>query len=431
MNKKLQKYIIPNVLAMLGMSCYILADTFFISKAQGNLGIAALNLALPVYGLLFAIGSMIGVGSSIRYALSKATGNHDAKDYFPNAIEWDVIISLVFVALGVLCPHTVLRIMGADAKVLAVGTGYIRIVLISSPLFILNYVFTAFVRNDGAPNIAMGATLFSSLFNIVFDYVLMFPMDMGMNGAALATGLSPAVSILICMIHFFSKKNTVTFRFIVPSGKKLLHACQLGTAAFVGEIASGITTMVFNFILLGLTGNIAVAAYGVIANVALVGTSIFNGVSQGLQPLASEAHGISDHKAKRDILRDSLIIGLILSSILVIGINVFAGPLIQVFNSDNSEQMAKIAISGMHIYFVGYILASVNIIRAGYFSAVDRGMDSSIIAISRGIVAIVIFAFILSKIFGITGVWMAYPAAELFTLLLSLAECNLLKLHTS
>ena len=318
--KKLRKFIFLNVFAMMGMSCYILADTFFISVANGTLGIAALNLTLPVYGLLFAIGSLIGIGSATRYSLCKMTDNETSRLYFSNA------------------------------DILSIGTEYLQIAMLFSPFFIANYTFTAFVRNDNAPNIAMAATIFSSLFNIVFDYVFMFPMHMGMRGAALATGVSPIISIGICMIHYLSKKNTIVFKWHLPSFKLLASAASLGVVAFVGEIANSITTLVFNFILLALSGNNAVAAYGVIANIALVGTAIFNGVSQGLQPLASTSYGHGDKEDVKKILRQSLVIAVILSIVLVSAVWVFAQGLVGIFNSAQSAELAKFAVPGLRIY---------------------------------------------------------------------------------
>lgn len=337
--KRLYQYIAPNILAMVGISCYILADTFFIATAQGTNGITALNLALPIYGIIFAIGSMIGTGSAIRYALAKATDQQEAKKYFSNALIWDVIVSVIFIAAGLFFPGQVMRVMGADTVIESIGIPYTRIVLCFTPFFMMNYAFTAFVRNDNAPHIAMAATLLSSLFNIVFDYVFMFPLGMGMTGAALATAVSPIVSILICMVHYLSPKSSVSFHFMVPSVKMLISSCSLGVVAFVGEIASAVTTMVFNFVLLGLDGNTAVAAY---------------------------------------------------------------------------------AVPGIRIYFAGFFAAAINIIFAGFLSATDHAKESSIVAISRGIVAIIAFALILPKFLGITGVWLAFPAAEVLTLFVAL-----------
>ena len=420
MEKQLRRYLLPNILAMIGTSCYILADTFFISLSQGPNGITALNLVLPLYGLIFALGSMIGIGSATRYALGKGSNAPDYHLYFSNSIIWTLLVGAVFVALGVAVPDGVLRLMGADDTISRVGHNYIRIVLCFAPLFMLNFTCTAFVRNDGAPRIAMAATLLSGLFNILFDYLLMFPLGLGMTGAALATGFSPVVSMSICLLHYLSPRNTIRLTPTLPSLRRLLSACQLGVVAFVGGMSSGVTTMVFNFILLHLAGNAAVAAYGIVANIALVGVALFNGISQGLQPLASACHGSGDTQGQSRIYRHSMFIGLCVSAVVVAVVVTFAGTLVAVFNSQHSAQLADYAIPGLRLYFLGFLFAGANIVKSGFYSATGRGRESSILALCRGVVAIVAFAFLLSHLFGITGVWLAFPAAELFTLLLGL-----------
>ena len=175
MLKQFIKYVSQNMLGMLGMSCYILADTYFISKAVGSDGITALNLVLPIYNLIFAIGAMIGVGSAIRFVVERNQKKKDAESYFFHALLCSTLISIVFIA---------------------VGKSYTRIFMLFTPFFMWNYICNAFVRNDGGPSIAMSATLFSSLFNIVFDYILMFPLGLSMAGAALATAFSPLRGIL-------------------------------------------------------------------------------------------------------------------------------------------------------------------------------------------------------------------------------------------
>lgn len=420
MEKQLRRYLLPNILAMIGTSCYILADTFFISLSQGPNGITALNLVLPLYGLIFALGSMIGIGSATRYALGKGSNAPDYHLYFSNSIIWTLLVGAVFVALGVAVPDGVLRLMGADETILQVGHNYIRIVLCFAPLFMLNFTCTAFVRNDGAPRIAMAATLLSGLFNILFDYLLMFPLGLGMTGAALATGFSPVVCMSICLLHYLSPRNTIRLTPTLPSLRRLLSACQLGVVAFVGEMSSGVTTMVFNFILLHLAGNAAVAAYGIVANIALVGVALFNGISQGLQPLASACHGSGDIQGKSRIYRHSMFIGLCVSAVVAAVVVTFAGSLVAVFNSQHSAQLADYATPGLRLYFLGFLFAGANIVKSGFYSATGRGRESSILALCRGVVAIVAFAFLLSHLLGITGVWLAFPAAELFTLLLGL-----------
>ena len=353
--KQLRKYIIPNVLAMAGTSCYVLADTFFISASAGANGITALNLVLPVYGLISALGAMLGVGSATRYTLRKSLGSPDADDYFSNSILCTLLISLFFVAAGILCPGQILRLLGADQVILNQGLDYIRIILCFTPFFMLNYTFTAFVRNDGAPKLAMAATLSSGLFNILFDYILMFPLGLGMTGAALATAISPIVSMSICLVH----------------------------------------------------------------NLALVGTALLNGVSQGLQPLASSVHGSGETQAEHRICRHALQIGVGIALVLVLAVLCAADQLVAIFNSEGSAALAAYAQPGIRLYFLGFPLAAVNIIQTGCLSATGQGKVSSLLSLSRGVVAIVVFAFLLSALWGITGVWLAFPASELFTLLLA------------
>ena len=289
MLKKFVKYVSQNMLGMVGMSVYILADTYFISVAVGTDGITALNLVLPVYNMIFAIGAMMGVGSAIRLVIERNQEHPNADGYFFHALSWALIVGLLFILVGIFFPDKLIALLGGDAEIVAVGKNYTRIFMSFAPFFMWNYICNAFVRNDGNPSIAMAATLFSSLFNIVFDYVLMFPLGLSMEGAALATALSPVVGILICCIHFRSEKCTVKFKPMPPSLRKILFCCQFGVSSFVGEISSGVITVVFNMIILGLAGNTGVAAYGVVANTSLVAVALFNGIAQGSQPLVSEA----------------------------------------------------------------------------------------------------------------------------------------------
>ena len=395
LTKQFFKYVSQNIFGLLGTSCYILADTYFISQAAGTDGVTLLNLCLPIYNFIFAIGSMIGLGAATRYAILRAQGEERAAQrYFSNAVFCACLLAVPFVLVGIFCPGTLLRLMGGDAGIVALGIPYARIFLLFTPFFMCNYIVSAFVRNDGAPSLAMVATLSGSLFNVVFDYIFMFPMGLGLAGAALATAVPPMLSIAICSRHFFQKDNTVQFVRQLPSAKLLGQSCQLGISGFVGEMSSGVTTTVFNFLLLGLAGNVAVAAYGVVANFALVATAIFNGVAQGAQPLVSRCYGHSDRAGARKLL--------ILGSCTALAL------------------AARFALNGMRLFFVGYFFAGFNIVAAGYLSATNRPLEASVTSICRGVAAIVVCSLVMSALFGMNGVWAAFPASELLTALLTL-----------
>ena len=420
LTKQFVKYVSQNIFGLLGTSCYILADTYFIAQAAGTDGVTLLNLCLPIYNFIFAIGSMIGLGAATRYAILRAQGDEKAQRYFSNAIFCACILAVPFVLAGIFCPDGLLRLMGGDAGIVALGENYARIFLLFTPFFMCNYVVASFVRNDGDPSLAMVATLSGSLFNVVFDYIFIFPMGLGLPGAALATAISPMLSIAICSTHFLKQSNTVAFVRKAPSLRLLAQSCQLGISGFVGELSSGVTTTVFNFLLLRLAGNVAVAAYGVVANFALVATAIFNGVAQGAQPLVSQCYGRNEMAGAKKLLLLGCGTALGLAAVLYGVVFGFTDSLVALFNSENSALMAEFAHSGMRLYFVGYFFAGCNIVAAGYLGAVDRPTEASITSLCRGMAAIVVCSLVLSALFGMTGVWAAFPASEAVTFALTL-----------
>ena len=419
LTKQLFKYVSQNIFGLLGTSCYILADTYFIAQAAGTDGVTLLNLCLPIYNLIFAFGSMIGLGAATRYAILRAQGDARAQRYFSNAIFSVCILAVPFMLVGIFRPDGLLRLMGGDADIVALGMNYARIFLMFTPFFMCNYVVASFVRNDGDPSLAMVATLSGSLFNVVFDYIFIFPMGLGLPGAALATAISPILSIAVCSAHFIKKSNTITFVRKAPSVRLLAQSCQLGISGFVGELSSGVTTTVFNFLLLRLAGNVAVAAYGVVANFALVATAIFNGVAQGAQPLVSQCYGKNEMAGARKLLLLGCGTALGLAALLYGVVFGYTDALTALFNSENSALMAEFAHSGMRIYFVGYFFAGCNIVAAGYLGAVNRPAEASITSLCRGMVAIVVCSLVLSALFGMNGVWAAFPVSEAITLALT------------
>ena len=420
LTKQFFKYVSQNIFGLLGTSCYILADTYFIAQAAGTDGVTLLNLCLPIYNLIFAFGSMIGLGAATRYAILRAQGDARAQRYFSNAIFSVCILAVPFMLVGIFRPDGLLRLMGGDADIVALGMNYARIFLMFTPFFMCNYVVASFVRNDGDPSLAMVATLSGSLFNVVFDYIFIFPMGLGLPGAALATAISPILSIAVCSAHFIKKSNTITFVRKAPSVRLLAQSCQLGISGFVGELSSGVTTTVFNFLLLRLAGNVAVAAYGVVANFALVATAIFNGVAQGAQPLVSQCYGKNEMAGARKLLLLGCGTALGLAALLYGVVFGYTDALTALFNSENSALMAEFAHSGMRIYFVGYFFAGCNIVAAGYLGAVNRPAEASITSLCRGMVAIVVCSLVLSALFGMNGVWAAFPASEAMTVALTL-----------
>lgn len=414
-SRQFARYVSQNIAGMLGVSCYIIVDTFFISLAAGTDGITVLNLALPVFSVIFALGAMIGTGSATRFAILRAQGDRRAEEYFANAVLWSLILGAFFQAAGALIPDRIIALMGGDEGIVSLGVPYNRIFLLFAPFFMLNHVVSAFVRNDNAPALAMVGTVTGSLCNILFDYLFMFPLGMGLAGAALATAASPVISILICATHFGRKGNTIRFVRRRPSLRLLAQSAQLGVPALIGELSSGVTTTVFNFLILGLAGNVGVAAYGVVANFAIIATAIFNGISQGAQPLVSTQYGRGDREAAGRLLKLGIKTALGAALLICAVVYAFTDPLVELFNSEHSAEMSRYAYTGMRLYFPGFFFAGVNVAGSGFLSATERPRAAFTVSILRGVAAIIVCSLALSHFFGFTGIWLSFGAAEALT----------------
>lgn len=295
--REFAKYVSANVIAMIGISCYILADTFFISLNLGDTGLAALNFSSPSFSLVFSLGMLFGVGGATKFAIHKGAKDTDkGNKVFTHTVIVVGVISLIFVLIGAFLNGQVASLLGATGDTYELSKTYVQIILCFAPFFMYSNVFQNFVRNDGGPRLAMIATLSGNLFNIVFDYILIFPAKLGMLGAALATGFSPIVSILILSLFFIRKKNTFKLTKTKFSFRTVGDIARLGLASFIAELAFGVVLLIFNKLFDSIGGTVAVAAYGIIVNVYYVTNAIFNGISSGTQPMISFSYGESDHK---------------------------------------------------------------------------------------------------------------------------------------
>lgn len=413
------RYTTLSVLGTLGVSCYILADTFFVSKGLGTNGLAALNLAIPVYNFIHGTGLMLGMGGATRFSVCKSQGKEREGDrVYSHTVYFGALFSLVFVLLGIGFSNQLALLLGADSSILQMTDTYLRWLLLFAPAFIMNDVFLCFVRNDESPQLSMIAMLIGSFANIILDYVFIFPMQMGMFGAIFATGLSPVISMTMMASHWLKKKNTFHFTKNEVSASIVKQVFSLGFPSLIAQISSGIVMITFNAIILKLEGNTGVAAYGVIANLSLVVVAIYTGIAQGVQPLMSNFYGKGDSKRIRTMLRYAMGTMLIVSCVLYVFLFVFAQPVASVFNSENNQELQKMAVTGLKWYFTSVAFVGYNIILAIYFTSVEKALPAHILSVLRGLILIIPMAFALSAMWGMTGVWLAYPVTELLVAIL-------------
>ena len=420
------KYVSLNMLGMLGISFYILADTFFIAQALGPAGIASLNLSIPVFGLVHGFGLMMGLGGATRYKilLSQNKGEQ-AKKVYSQTLLFSLIVGAIFLMIGLIGSEAIAQFSGADAQTFDSTSTYLRTILLFAPFFVLNNTLLSFVRNDGDPTLAMFGMVIGSILNVVLDYIFIFPLQMGMFGAALATSIAPIASLLILSIHYFKPVNKLSFAFQKVE-KRLIHdVTYLGASAFVNEVSGSVVMFTFNTIIFSLEGNEGLAAYGIIANISFVVLSLFAGVAQGTQPLLSESYGLKNLKQMKHVLALSLGTSFVLSTLIYIGTYLFNSQIILAFNNEQNPNIASMAATGLLIYFAGFFFAGLNIIFTSYFGATEQPNRALLFSMLRGGVIIVPLVLVLSRLMGMTGVWLSFVNAEVVVLAIISFKINI------
>ncbi len=415
------KYISLSVLGMLGSAGTILADTFFVSDKLGANGLAALNIAICIFGLINGLGLLFGIGGATYYSILRARGNNQkANTIFTASLGVSLLFGVLLLLCGLFFSTDIVRLLGADGIILPMADEYLKTILYFSPFFILRHLFIAFIRNDGSPRLAMASMLISSLANIVLDYWFIYPMEMGIFGAALATGLSPVIGLLVCAVHWMGRKNqfhVVSTSFHWSDIRKIT---QFGLAAFINEFSSGIVLLVFNLLILECAGTVGVAAYGIIANLALIVMALFTGISQGVQPLLSNAYGAGSKTQISLVYRRSLRLSFLVGLAVVV-LTIFCAPtMVSWFNHEHNGELQTLAQQGLVLYFISFLFLGYNFNTTALFSATEKARLAFLLSFFRGCVGIIAAALLFALLWGLNGIWLSVAAIEGVTFLLGI-----------
>lgn len=414
------KYLIPSISATLVTSIYVLADTIMIGKGVGASGIAALNLILPIFSLFFGTGLLLGVGGAVL--MSVANGRQDKKlanTYFTNSVISGVVIAILFMIIGLVFLEPIGYMLGSTESNIELFTSYCKYLVGFCPVFVFSSLLQAFVRNDSAPKRAMIAVISGGVMNIILDYIFIFKFGMGMAGGAIATVLGSITSVVILLTHFKSKQNTMklikgSFRIKIVS--KIVHS---GLPSFLIEIAGGIVVLLFNLQLLKYVGEVGVVVYSIIANTAIVAMSLFNGVSQGAQPIMATNYGAGQTDRVLSVRRLGAITTFAIGIIIFLLGFLFPEIAVQIF-IEPTPQIIEMARGALRIYFVAFIMMSLNIFYSTYFQSILKPKISLIICLLRGVILCVILVLILPIFMGVTGIWLVMPITELITVFITI-----------
>ncbi|MGL5766997.1 MAG: MATE family efflux transporter [Sarcina sp.] len=408
----LAKYMIPSIGGMLGLSVCIFFDTMFIGRRLGAIGLASLNISVPLFNFYYAIALTFGVGGAT--ALSIAMGQkkmHKVNSIFTSSLVGAIFICICINILSYFFMNQICYALGASSETFPYVKEYVSIILNFNWIFIVSNVLNVFIRSDKAPRLSMLSIIITNLANIILDYIFIYPLNMGMRGAAMATTIAQAIGVIVLLKHFFRPSNSLHIEFKAINIRYIYRIAVNGMPSFITELSAGFVILVFNNVILQIAGNIGVSAYGIIANVALIFLAVFNGISQGMQPLVSVNHGAGKKERVQKLFRATFKVALI-SGIIFCAIGlIFPTQIIDVFTSQRGE-IISITVTGLRIYFLAFILMGVNIVSISYLQAMERNKVSFLFSLFRGLILMIILVLILSKTFGLIGVWATVPIVE-------------------
>ncbi len=422
--KTFLSYSIPCIISMFLTSFITIVDGFFIGRKLGPDGLAAVNLTLPVLYLLLAVTLLAGVGGVTLASQSLGEKNNSkANHYFTLTIAINGIIILIISLILLFFLKPVIRMLHAQG----ITFNYVKDFLGTMGFFyvfmMLNMTFSMFIRSEGKPVLSLFFGVAGNLINILLDYLFIFQFNLGMHGAALASGLSVLIPCCCGVIYFHSKHSVykfTTFRFFWPDLWKMFAN---GSAEFVAQISGAIIIYVLNWVLLKRIGTMGVAAMTIVGYVSFFQSMIITGIAIGIHPVISYHYGAGDYRRIVDMLNISLKTVVVIGIVFCLSAWLISGTIISLF-AGNSESLVKIATEGLKLYSFTFIVNGYNIIATAYFTSLRNAKVAALISILRNLVLIIIFILLLPVVLGNSGIWLAGPVTEVLTFAVSAACIN-------
>ncbi len=416
--KLLLKYLVPSVSATLVTSIYVLADSIIIGKGIGASGIAALNLILPCFSVIFGLGMLFGVGGAVHMSIANGGGNRDAANrYFSLAVLAAAVVSCLIAIFGTMFFRQIAYFLGADSKSYQLVEDYGKWIFYFAPVFVFSSFLQVFVRNDRDPKRAMAAVITGGVSNVVLDLLFIYKFKMGMAGGAIATVMGSSITVIILLTHFLSKSNSMRLCWKGLSADIMGNIAKCGVPSFLIDSANGVVIFVFNLQLLRYIGEVGVVVYSIISNSSIIAISLFNGVAQAAQPIVATNFGATQLERVKEIRhmssRFSLLLGVLLFSCGLL----FPGTIIDIFvNAD--ETIYALGTVAIRIYFAAFLFTGLNVLRSNYFQAVVKPYYALVLALMRGLVLSTSLAFLFPAVFGTGALWYVIPVCEGLTFLM-------------
>lgn len=417
--KLMIEYCFPSVISMWIFATYGIVDGFFISNYLGESALASINIVLPFINFAFAVGIMISVGAGTIIGIRFGEKNIEEGCYFYSlGVKLLVISGILISFLGIFYTKELVSLLGATPQIAEGSATYLGTVSFFILTFILGYGLEIFVRIDGAPSYSIICLIFGAITNIVLDYIFIAKLNLGIKGAALATGIGQTSTIIPLVYYLKIKKTKLHFNFVKINIKPIKDIFFNGSPEFVTEITTALLIITFNMHIIQLIGEKGVASFGIISYFSTFVIMTMIGFAQGIQPIISYNLGAQKHKRIIKLLKNSFFSLSILGILFYTLINIFSKEIISIFIKNNG-QLASLTKDCIKYYSFTYLFCGINILATSFLTAVEESFISNILSILKGIVIINLFLFIFPKIIGIKGIWLSSSINELIMSILS------------
>lgn len=421
MNAK-AKALIGNILPALGglfvTYLYNVVDGIFVGRGVGAAALGAVNIAVPFITTMTALTAMFPMGGATVVAIRMGRGDKEGANHaFMTAFSLTLLVSALLMTVGMVFSQQIVDICGAkdlSVEMRQMAKQYLFYCSAFSVPMLIGSCLSVFVRNDGSPTLSFVGMCVGAVTNIFLDWLFIFPFQLGIVGAAIATGLGQVLTVGILLTHFLRRKGGLCIRRFQISGTLIGKVCKRGVPEAVTQLTTPVTALCYNLMLARLIGDIGVSTFSVLSFIYSLANAILSGVAQGLQPLWGQCYGKKDTEQMRWYFRSGLLINLALSVLICGGLFFFDVPVIRVFNKE--PELIGAASAALPYFALSFVPMALNLICTAYFFSTKRTGTANAIAVSRGIAVKALMIFCLPLVFGTEAIWFAPFVTEIITL---------------
>lgn len=412
-------FALPTMVMMVFTSLYVIVDGIFVARFVSSNALAAVNIIAPAFALAMAISIMLGSGGSAIIARYMGEGRNElANQCFTFITLITVAIGLITILCGFLFFDKIIDLLGANAALYPYCREYFMALLLFCVTYMLQTLFQSMFIANGTPGLGMILTVLAGLINMVFDYIFIVPCNMGIAGAALATGLGTLVPSIFGLFYFASGRGTLRFRQPGMKWAMLGRSCINGSSEMVSNLAYGMITYLYNITMMRLIGEDGVAAITIIQYTEFLMNSLFFGFAMGVAPVFSYNYGSGNRPQTKRIFKICLGAVTVASLLIFALAEIFGSYVVGIFAAPGSE-VYNLAAGGFRIFSICFLLVGANVFASALFTALNNGKISAIISFLRTFVFISLAILLLPNIIGITGVWIAVPLGEALAFVIS------------